>query len=132
MASPDLLPGDDPPRRLPPFDLEAARAAVPPSPQASDLAPWRVRIDEIDREVVRLLNERLACAHEIGAIKKRLDMPVYVPSREQDVIDNVVGANRGPLADASVRRLFERVIDETRSSERHQYDNGSDTDSSPS
>lgn len=116
MVSPDL------PAPLPPFDIDAARRSVPDEPQPSDLGPWRVRIDQIDREVVRLLNERLACAHEIGAIKKRLDMPVYVPTREQDVIDNVIGANRGPLADASVRRLFERVIDETRSSERHQYD----------
>ncbi len=119
MVSPDL------PAPLPPFDIDAARRAVPAEPQSSDLGPWRVRIDQIDREVVRLLNERLSCAHEIGAIKKRLDMPVYVPTREQDVIDNVIGANRGPLADASVRRLFERVIDETRSSERHQYDHGS-------
>ena len=57
----------------------------------------------------------------IGAIKKRIGLPVYVPSREAEVIRNVVSANAGPLPDAAVRRLFERVIDETRSLERHQY-----------
>lgn len=107
---------------LPPFDLDAARRAVPHAPSEADLAPWRARIDALDREIVRLLNERLVCAHEIGAIKKRLAIAVYAPQREQDVLDNVTGANAGPLADASVQRLFERVIDETRSAERHRYD----------
>jgi chorismate mutase len=110
------------PSGLPPFDLDAARRLVPAAPSEADLAPWRARIDELDREIVRLLNERLTCAHEIGAIKKRLAIAVYVPQREQQVIDNATGANTGPLSDASVRRLFERVIDETRSSERHRYD----------
>lgn len=106
---------------LPPFDLEAARAAVPDPPAATDLRPWRDRIDLLDREILRLLNQRLDCAHEIGRIKQVLDLPVYVPSREQEVLANVTAANTGPLHDASVRRLFERIIDETRASERHLY-----------
>lgn len=106
---------------LPPFDLDAARAAVPDRPTPTDLRPWRDRIDALDREILRLMNERLACAHEIGRIKRIIGMPVYVPAREEEVLANVCAANTGPLADASVRRLFERLIDETRSSERHLY-----------
>ncbi len=106
---------------LPPFDLDAARADIPHAPTAADLGPWRDRIDALDREILRLLNERLACAHEIGRIKKHVGLPVYVPAREQDVLRNVVSSNTGPMDDASARRLFERIIDETRASERHRY-----------
>lgn len=106
---------------LSPFDPEALRAARPDPPSPEDLRPWRDRIDALDREILRLLNERLTCAHEIGRIKQRLALPVYVPAREEEVLQNVSRANTGPMDEASVRRLFERIIDETRSSERHLY-----------
>ena len=67
----------------------------------------------------------------IGSIKKSVGLPVYVPSRETAVIENVMTANRGPLPDTAVRRLFERIIDETRSLERHLYqeeESGGDDD----
>lgn len=96
---------------------------VPQEPSADDMAPWRDRIDAIDRAMLHIMNERVKCANVIGSIKKKLGLPVYVPSREEEVIRNVVAGNEGPLSDAAVRRLFERVIDETRSLERHMYQN---------
>ena len=106
---------------LSPFDFDALRAAEPALPTPADLESWRDRIDALDREILHLMNERLRCAHEIGRIKKTIGLPVYVPAREEAVLQNVCAANTGPLTDASVRRLFERLIDETRSSERHEY-----------
>ena len=79
---------------------------------------WRIRIDEIDLALVRLFNERTTCAIEIGHIKKRLGLDIYSPSREAQVIANVVAASRGPLDAEAIRRLFERVIDEARRIER--------------
>ncbi|MGH9850504.1 MAG: chorismate mutase [Blastocatellia bacterium] len=79
---------------------------------------WRIRIDEIDLELVKLFNERTQCAIEIGHIKKRLGMEIYSPSREAQVIANVTAANQGPLDAEAIRRLFERVIDEARRIER--------------
>ncbi len=101
--------------------FEADLPAVPPEPSEDDMAPWRERIDVLDRAMLQIMNERVKCANAIGAIKKKLGLPVYVPSREEDVLRNVVSGNTGPLSDAAVRRLFERVIDETRSLERHKY-----------
>lgn len=79
---------------------------------------WRIRIDEIDLELVRLFNERTQCAIEIGHIKKRLGLDVYSPTREAQVIANVTGANHGPLDHEAIKRMFERVIDEARRIER--------------
>jgi len=83
-----------------------------------DIEDWRRRIDEIDRRLVELLNERSRCAIEIGHMKRSLGLPVYQPEREQEILANVEQLNHGPLADTAVRRLFERVIDEARSLER--------------
>lgn len=101
--------------------FDASTPEVPEDPSPEDMDPWRDRIDVLDRAMLQIMNERVMCANEIGAIKKKLGLPVYVPSREEDVIRNVVARNGGPLSDAAVRRLFERVIDETRSLERHKY-----------
>lgn len=83
-----------------------------------EMGDWRVRIDEIDLQLVRLFNERTQCAIEIGHIKKRHGLEIYSPSREAQVIANVTGANQGPLDTEAIRRLFERVIDEARRIER--------------
>jgi chorismate mutase len=58
-------------------------------------------------------------------LKKKLDLPAWQPEREAEILRNVVKANGGPLDDAAIRRLFERIIDEARSLERHSMETGS-------
>lgn len=82
------------------------------------LADWRRRIDEIDRKLVELLNERSKCALEVGKLKQQANLPLYQPDREKEVLQNAESNNSGPLTDAAIRRLFERIIDEARSAER--------------
>lgn len=93
----------------------------------SELEGWRKRIDEIDQQLLKLLNERSQCAVEIGHLKKGLNLPAWQPQREAEILRNVVKANGGPLDDAAIRRLFERIIDEARSLERHSMDTGIST-----
>ena len=78
----------------------------------------RARIDAIDRQLVALLGERAACALDIGRLKDASGLPIYQPAREAAVLANVRAANAGPLDDAAIMRLFERVIDEARRLER--------------
>jgi chorismate mutase len=90
----------------------------------NDLDGWRRRINEIDQQLVKLLNERSQCAVEIGHLKRQLDLPAWQPQREAEILRNVVRSNAGPLDDAAIRRLFERIIDEARSLERHSMESG--------
>jgi len=83
--------------------------------QVDDL---RRRIDQIDDQLMRLLNSRSACAVEIGRIKRQIGMPVYQPDREKWILDRAERNNPGPLDSGAVRRVFERVIDESRRLER--------------
>ncbi len=83
--------------------------------RVSDL---RRRIDQIDDQLMKLLNSRSACAVEIGRIKRQIGMPVYQPEREKWILDRAERNNPGPLDSGAVRRVFERVIDESRRLER--------------
>ena len=81
---------------------------------------WREKIDEIDRKLVQLLNERSRCAIEIGSLKRTMNLRIYDPEREREIFQRVREQNDGPLDDASLQRLFERVIDECRRIERRE------------
>src|SRR5215470_15147166 len=85
----------------------------------TSLADLRRRIDELDRQLVKLLNERSQCALEIGKLKQEQSLPLYQPDREKEVLENAERNNQGPLTHAAIRRLFERIIDEARAAERH-------------
>jgi len=70
---------------------------------------------------VALLNDRAACALEIGKLKHALGLEVYQPDREAEVLRHVRGCGEraaGPLGAAAITRLFERIIDEARRIER--------------
>jgi chorismate mutase len=75
---------------------------------------WRTKIDGIDRELLELLSRRASCALEVGKIKNERNMKVFDPERERQIIEAILRANRGPLDDGALRRIFERVIDECR------------------
>ena len=83
-----------------------------------NISDWRGRMDEIDRKLVELLNERCKCALQIGHLKLQEKIPLYQPAREKEVLANAENNNQGPLSHAAIRRLFERIIDEARSAER--------------
>jgi chorismate mutase len=84
----------------------------------AELKRLREAIDRVDEVLVKLLNQRAKYAVEIGEIKGVLSLPVYSPEREKDVLHHVEETSRGPLDPPAVRRLFERIIDESRRVER--------------
>ncbi len=79
---------------------------------------WRRRIDGVDAQLVRLINSRSACAVEIGRLKRALGLPIYSPEREAAILERVMRENPGPLEPLAVRRVFERILDESRRLER--------------
>ena len=98
--------------------MNDARFAVSEELAPRELRRLRDAIDHVDEVLVRLLNQRARYAIEIGRIKGVLDMPIYSPEREKDVLANAERWSEGPLQPAAVRRLFERIIDESRRVER--------------
>ncbi|MBV9573407.1 MAG: chorismate mutase [Acidobacteriales bacterium] len=76
-----------------------------------DISDWRRKIDEIDRKIVELLNQRAQAAYEIGLVKRDAGLPIYEPEREQAVFANARDTNSGPLSHRDLLRIFERIID---------------------
>jgi chorismate mutase-like protein len=85
-----------------------------PDAHLDALARCRGQIDELDRRLVDLLNQRTAIVAEIGRIKKEAALAIYEPNRETKVFDNVMSHNHGPLSEEGLKRIFERIIDEMR------------------
>jgi chorismate mutase len=84
----------------------------------SKLDEFRVLIDDVDRRIVELLNERTLVVEEIGRVKRLGKLPIYEPRREEQVFANVTGCNRGAMTQEGLRRIFERIIDEMRTIQR--------------
>lgn len=70
----------------------------------------RMRIDEIDCQVVKLLNERAALALEIRALKPQAKMALYDPQREEQIFAKLAACNEGPLYDDNLREIYEAVL----------------------
>ena len=76
-----------------------------------DIEDWRVKIDELDRQLVELISERARCAVEIGKLKQNSSLPVYEPDRERIIFDNIARQNKGPLSQVQLRQIYERLVD---------------------
>ena len=81
-----------------------------------DIADWRRKIDELDRQLVRLINERAHCAEEIGKLKRNSSLPIYEPDRERIIFNNIQRENRGPLTEVQLRQVYERLVERVRTS----------------
>ena len=86
------------------------------------LEEFRVLIDDVDRRIVGLLNERTLVVQDIGRVKGLAQLPIYEPKREDQVFANITGSNQGPMTPEALRRIFERIIDEMRSIQRLQME----------
>ena len=70
----------------------------------------RERVDEVDRELIRALNERARIVQEIMALKAEGGAPVYDPKREEEILQRVVEQNEGPIYDSSMRDIIELIL----------------------
>jgi chorismate mutase len=85
-----------------------------------DIEDWRRKIDELDRQIIGLISERAAAAQAIGRLKRATSLPVYEPNRERVIFDNVRAHNPGPLPDAELMHIYERIIDVMRALQRNE------------
>jgi chorismate mutase len=91
-----------------------------PDEARARLDDLRVLIDDVDRRLVALLNERTSTVEEIGRVKRSAALPIYEPKREAEVFANVTSINHGPLTPDALKRIFERIIDEMRSIQKQR------------
>lgn len=82
------------------------------------LEALRREIDEIDDRILELIAERVRKVLAVGELKRQTQMAVYDPERERRLIERLCAAAPDPLERDIVRRIFERVVDESRTIEQ--------------
>ncbi|MGB3683666.1 MAG: chorismate mutase [Rubrobacteraceae bacterium] len=70
----------------------------------------RDRVNEVDKDLVRALNERARIVKEIMAMKAEAGSPVYDPKREEEILQRAMEYNEGPIYDTSMREIFELIL----------------------
>lgn len=74
----------------------------------------RNEIDDFDKSIVKYLSKRTVFAILIGRVKRSLKVPTYSPEREKDIAQKVSSYVDEPLSKEAVKRIYERIIDESR------------------
>jgi chorismate mutase len=80
----------------------------------SELSLLRENIDAVDSAILKLIAERAKHVLRVGDIKREAGMAVYDPDRERQVLERLASMATPPLDAETVRRVFERIIDESR------------------
>jgi chorismate mutase-like protein len=83
------------------------------------LSELRNEIDAVDSQILSLLHQRLELVYKVGEIKSAHGVKVYDPERERLMLAKLGGLAKPPMSGDMVRRIFERIIDEFRSQEKH-------------
>src|ERR1700686_3073514 len=91
-----------------------ADQAPPPGKALAALKSLRSSIDKLDFQILKLANERAHLASEIGKVKNDQGAEVFSPAREEEVLHNVLEANKGPLDEATIRAIFREIMSGSR------------------
>ncbi len=75
-----------------------------------NLNDLRKKIDELDSNIIKLLNDRIAVVQEIGKTKKEFGEEIYVPSRERAIFEKITSINDGPLPNQSAHAIYREIM----------------------
>jgi len=75
-----------------------------------NLDDWRSRINHLDEEILKLLNQRGTAALRIGELKRQQDLPYYIPEREAQVLERLVALSEGPLGGDAIRAIWREIV----------------------
>jgi len=74
------------------------------------LNKYRKEINEIDKNIVNYLNERAEVVLKIKRLKEDKSVPLYDAKREEELFNNVVKYNKGPLYNDNIVQIFESIL----------------------
>jgi chorismate mutase/prephenate dehydratase len=90
----------------------AALFAQPSADLTQALHTSRQRIDSIDDQIVKLLNERAQVVRQVGLIKKQYHAPASAPGREEQVVRRAAGLAQAPLTGPAVEAIYRTILHE--------------------
>ena len=91
----------------------------------NDLDVLRRAIDAVDSRLLELIHERVRLVLEVGVYKAKHGLAIYDPERERRLLERLTALAEPPLEPDTVRRIFERLIDESRRLEQRNSSHSS-------
>jgi chorismate mutase/prephenate dehydratase len=70
----------------------------------------RNKIDAIDSKLIELLNKRADLVHQVGEVKKRDGLAIYVPEREEQLLRSLVQKSKGRLPESAIRAIYREIM----------------------
>ncbi len=74
------------------------------------LDKYREEINEIDKNIVDFLNKRAVVVMKIKRLKEDKNIPLYDAKREEELFNNIVKYNKGPLYNDNIVQIFESIL----------------------
>ncbi|MQY74602.1 MAG: chorismate mutase [Actinobacteria bacterium] len=74
------------------------------------LKEYREEINEIDKNIVGFLNKRAEAVMKIKRLKEDRNVPLYDAKREEELINNIIKYNKGPLYNDNIIQIFESIL----------------------
>ena len=78
----------------------------------------RKKIDAIDTDILRLLNERTGLSEEVGKIKRSSGAAVFAPHREEILLRHLARQNKGPLDKRALMAIYREILSASRSRQK--------------
>jgi chorismate mutase / prephenate dehydratase len=103
----------------------AALFAQPSADLTQALNSSRQRIDSIDDQIVKLLNERAQVVRDVGLIKMQYHAPASAPGREEQVVRRAAGQARAPLTPSAIEAIYKVMLHEMASMEAVEMEKAS-------
>jgi len=74
------------------------------------LGEYRDQINEIDKKLVDLLNDRAVVVMKVKKLKQKENLPLYDARREEELVETIVEYNKGPLYRDNIIQIFENIL----------------------
>ena len=75
-----------------------------------NLSHLRSKIDELDKKIIELLNDRTNLALEVGKIKSEAGKEIYAPERESQIYQKIDREAKGPLPKDSLKSIYREIM----------------------
>jgi len=83
-----------------------------------DIKSFRKKIDTLDNQILKLLNQRILAVREIAKLKAKAKQEFYAPHREKKIVERLLKKNKGPLPKEALRGIFQEILNASRSIEK--------------
>ena len=78
----------------------------------------RNKIDLLDIDLIKLLNQRMLICQKIGILKKENNIPLIHSNRENEIIDKLFQSENNNLSKKEITNLYEIIFNISKSKQK--------------